>query len=89
MDRVIPVVGVNFILLTTGFTLIFARLIARDRVAVPPDASVFPRSRTHIHWISEAKEQVCRRSRRGYFGRFCYETPSPPFLIGAVGGSRK
>ena len=42
MDRVIPVVGVNFILLTTGFTLIFARLIARGRIAVPPDDSVFP-----------------------------------------------
>ena len=42
MDRVIPVVGVNFILLTTGFTLIFARLIARDRIAVTRDASVFP-----------------------------------------------
>jgi hypothetical protein len=42
MDRVIPVVGVNFILLTTGFTLIFARLIARDRIAGPPDDSVFP-----------------------------------------------
>jgi len=42
MDRVIPVVGVNFILLTTGFTLSFARLIARDRIAVTRDASVFP-----------------------------------------------
>ncbi len=38
MDRV---VGVSCILLTTGFTLIFARLIA-DRIATPPDESVFP-----------------------------------------------
>ena len=41
MDRAVPVVGANFILLTTGFTLIFARLIARGRLAVPP-ASIFP-----------------------------------------------
>jgi len=42
MDRAIPVVGANFILQTTGLTLIFARLIARGRLAVPPDASLFP-----------------------------------------------
>jgi len=50
MDRVIPVVGVNFILLTTGFTLIFARLIARDRIAVTRDASVFP-SQSHAYTL--------------------------------------
>jgi hypothetical protein len=42
MDRVTAVGGVNFILLTTGFTLVFARLMARDRIAVPSDASGFP-----------------------------------------------
>ena len=42
MDRVTRVVGVSFILLTTGFRLIFARLIAGDRVELPPVDSVFP-----------------------------------------------
>lgn len=48
MDRVIRVVGVSFNPLTTGFTLIFARLIARDRISVQPDDSIFhPQPRTH------------------------------------------
>jgi hypothetical protein len=48
MDRVIRVVGVSFILLTTGFMLIFARFIALDRISVLPDDSVFPpQPRTH------------------------------------------
>jgi len=42
MDRVTRVVGVSFIRLTIGFTLIFAKLIARDRIAVPPNDSIFP-----------------------------------------------
>ena len=47
MDRVTRVVGVSFIRLTIGFTLIFAKLIARDRIAVPPNYSIFPpQSRT-------------------------------------------
>jgi hypothetical protein len=48
MDRVTRVVGVSFILLTTGFTLILARLFARGRIAVLPDDSIFlPQPRAH------------------------------------------
>ena len=42
MDPVALIVGVSFILLTAGFTLVLAKLVAQDRNAVPPDDSVFP-----------------------------------------------
>ncbi len=49
MDPVALVIGVSFILLTAGFTLVLAKLIAQGRNAVPPDDSVFrPPRRTFI-----------------------------------------
>jgi hypothetical protein len=42
MNPVALVVGVSFILLTADFRLVLARLIARDRNAVPLNNSVSP-----------------------------------------------
>ena len=49
MDPITPVVGVSLILLATGFALVFARLIARVRIAVVPDGPVFAlQPRAHL-----------------------------------------
>jgi hypothetical protein len=64
MDSATLVVGVRFILLAAVFALVFARLIARDQLALVLDCPVFRPAGGDIDLSFEGRERIYRCARR-------------------------